>query len=66
MRVEFMWQQLFIAFALVLVIEGMMPFLNPRGMKQMMQTMASMDDKTLRIFGFVSMVLGLVLLYTVN
>jgi len=61
-----MWQQLFIAFALVLVIEGMMPFLNPRGMKQMMQTMASMDDKTLRIFGFVSMVLGLVLLYTVN
>ncbi len=66
MCVVFMWQEIFIALALLLVIEGMMPFLNPRGMKQMMQTMAEMDDRTLRIFGFVSMLLGLILLYTVN
>ena len=61
-----MWQQFFIALALLLVIEGMLPFLNPRGMKQMLETMLQMDDRSLRISGLVSMVLGLILLYIVN
>ena len=61
-----MWQQFFIALALLLVIEGVMPFLNPRGMKQLLETMLQMDDSSLRISGFVSMVLGLILLYIVN
>jgi uncharacterized protein YjeT (DUF2065 family) len=61
-----MWQELLIALSLVLVIEGMMPFLNPRGMKQLMKTMSSLDDRSLRITGFVSMMLGLILLYLVN
>lgn len=61
-----MWQQLLIALALVLIIEGIMPFLSPRGMKQLMQTMSEMDDQSIRISGFVSMVLGLILLYIVN
>jgi uncharacterized protein YjeT (DUF2065 family) len=61
-----MWQQFLIALALLLVIEGMMPFLNPRGMKQILETMLQMDDKSLRISGLVSMVLGLILLYIVN
>lgn len=61
-----MWQQFLIALALLLVIEGVMPFLNPRGMKQLLETMLRMDDRNLRISGFVSMVLGLILLYIVN
>ncbi|MGD2119102.1 MAG: DUF2065 domain-containing protein [Chromatiales bacterium] len=61
-----MWQQFLIALALLLVIEGMLPFLNPRGMKQILATMLQMDDKSLRISGLVSMVLGLILLYIVN
>lgn len=61
-----MWQQLLVAIALVLIIEGIMPFLSPGGMKQLMQTMSQMDDRSIRISGFISMMLGLVLLYIVN
>lgn len=61
-----MWQELLIALALLLIIEGIMPFLSPRGMKQLMQTMLQMDDQSIRISGFVSMILGLILLYIVN
>ena len=61
-----MGQQLLIAFALVLIIEGILPFLNPKGMKQLMKTMSELDDQSLRISGFVSMILGLILLYIVN
>jgi uncharacterized protein YjeT (DUF2065 family) len=61
-----MWQQLLIALALVLIIEGILPFLNPRGMRNVMKSMAELDDKSLRISGLVSMIIGLVLLYTVN
>jgi len=61
-----MWQQLLVALALVLIIEGIMPFLSPGGMKQLMQTMSQMDDRSIRISGFISMMLGLVLLYIVN
>ena len=39
-----MWQQLLIALALVLIIEGIMPFLSPRGMKQLMKAMSEMDE----------------------
>ncbi len=61
-----MWQQLLVALALVLIIEGIMPFLSPRGMKQLMQTMSQMDDRSIRVSGFISMMLGLILLYIVN
>ena len=61
-----MWQQLLVALALVLIIEGIMPFLSPRGMKQLMQTMSQMDDRSIRISGFISMMLGLIMLYIVN
>lgn len=61
-----MWHDLFIALALVLVIEGLLPFLNPAGFKQAMQMISQMTDKQLRVTGFVSMMLGLLLMYIVN
>ena len=61
-----MWQQLLIGFALVLIIEGILPFLSPQGMKQLMKTMSEMDNHSIRVTGFVSMILGLILLYIVN
>ncbi len=57
-----MWQDLWTALALVLVIEGILPFISPNGMRNAWQQMAKMDDKTLRITGLVSMIAGLVLL----
>ncbi|MEJ1353950.1 MAG: DUF2065 domain-containing protein [Candidatus Sedimenticola sp. (ex Thyasira tokunagai)] len=61
-----MWHELLIAFALLMVIEGFLPFLSPNGMRKMMMTVAKMDDHSLRVGGFVSMVLGVVTLYLVN
>jgi uncharacterized protein YjeT (DUF2065 family) len=61
-----MWQQFLIGLALVFVIEGILYFLNPQGMKNMMKAMLEMDEGTLRKSGFVSMMVGLALLYMVN
>ncbi len=57
-----MWQDFLAAIALVLVLEGIMPFLNPQGMRRTMLLITQMDDRSLRIVGLVSMVLGVILL----
>ena len=54
------------ALALVMVIEGILPFLSPASMRKYMAQMAQMDDKTLRITGLVSMVVGVGVLYLVK
>jgi uncharacterized protein YjeT (DUF2065 family) len=61
-----MWSELLIAFALVLVIEGIMPFINPEGLKKVFIMAAQMDNATLRFIGLTSMLLGVALLYIVH
>jgi uncharacterized protein YjeT (DUF2065 family) len=61
-----MWNDLLAALALVLVIEGILPFLNPGAMRKIMRTMSEMDNRSLRTSGLVSMVLGVVMLYLVH
>ena len=61
-----MWHDLGIALCLVLVIEGIVPFLYPGRWKEMVAVIAEIDDKTMRIVGFVSMVTGTGLLYLIN
>lgn len=61
-----MWHELWIATALVLVIEGVMPFLNPRGYQAMMAAVSTMNARSVRIAGLVSMIAGVGLLYLVN
>lgn len=61
-----MWHELLIALSLLLVIEGVWPFLNPGGMRRAMLMIADQDNRSLRIMGLVSMVAGVVLLYLVN
>lgn len=60
-----MWEQIGITLALVLVVEGVMPFLNPKRFRETLQVMSTMEDKTLRIIGFSSMISGIVLLYLI-
>ena len=50
------------AVALVLVIEGMLPFLSPDGWRQAMIQAGRLNDKTLRIIGFCSMLVGIIIL----
>jgi hypothetical protein len=60
------WNDLWAAFALYLVLEGLMPFLNPGGMKRTLLQLAQLEERTLRIAGLVSMIAGAVLLYVVR
>ncbi len=61
-----MWQDFFAAVALLLVIEGIMPFLNPLGYQKTMRKIQDLDAKALRSMGLASMILGLVLLLLVR
>ncbi len=60
------WSDLLAALALLLVIEGVIPFVNPQALRRMLATMNQLDDRSLRIAGLVSMVLGVVMLYVVR
>jgi uncharacterized protein YjeT (DUF2065 family) len=50
----------------VLVIEGIVPFLYPRRWRALALSLAEIDDRTMRIAGFVSMMLGTLLLYLIK
>lgn len=54
------------ATALVLVIEGMLPFLSPQRFREALIMAAQMSDKVLRVIGLGSMILGVVVLYLVR
>ena len=58
-----MWYSLWIALGLVLVIEGLLPSLNPKAFKQSMSTIRELDERTLRIMGLVSMTIGATIVY---
>ena len=61
-----MWQEFWIAICLVLVIEGLLPFLMPDVWRKSVLQMAQLNDQSLRWVGLISMVLGTVALYIVN
>ena len=61
-----MWQDIGIALCLVLVIEGIVPFLYPRRWRALALSLAEIDDLTMRIAGFASMMLGTLLLYLIK
>ena len=56
------WQDLFAALALVLVIEGIMPFVNPKGTRRTTAMISQLPDHILRSIGIASMLIGLLLL----
>ena len=60
------WNDLWAACALYLVLEGLMPFANPGGMKRALARLSQLDERALRIAGLLSMVAGAVLLYLVR
>jgi len=61
-----MWTDLWAALALVLVLEGVLPFLSPAVVRRMLEAASQVDDRSMRISGLVSMMAGLVLLYMVR
>lgn len=60
------WNDLFSALALVLVIEGLLPFINPSAYKNTMMQMATFPEKSIRMIGFGSMFAGVIFLYLIR
>ncbi|VAW61005.1 hypothetical protein MNBD_GAMMA08-1596 [hydrothermal vent metagenome] len=60
------WIDLFSALTLVLIIEGLVIFASPKGWRQTVLQASKLEDKTLRIAGLVSMLVGAILLYLVR
>lgn len=61
-----MWRELGIAISLMLVLEGIIPFLQPARWRKMVAWLATIDDRTMRLLGFTSMLTGTILLYIIN
>jgi len=60
------WSDLLAAFALYLVIEGLLPFVSPRTWKQSLEQITKLNDNQLRMIGLASILAGLVLLAIVR
>lgn len=60
------WYDLLAALALVLVLEGIFPFLNPAGMRKKLEMISQLEDGQLRTIGLISMAIGLLLLFFVR
>lgn len=61
-----MWHDLAVAVCLMLVIEGIMPFLAPQRWRKMLLLLDQIDDNTMRIIGLASMLTGTVILLLIN
>ena len=61
-----MWNELAVALCLVLIIEGVIPFLAPGRWRKLAVTMADVDDRLVRGLGLGSMLVGTGLLYLVR
>lgn len=60
------WSDLGAAVALLLVLEGLLPFLSPDALKRTLVQIIQVDDRTLRTLGLVSILAGLGLLALVR
>jgi len=54
------------AFALMLIIEGVLPFLLPKVWRNTFRRITEFTDGQIRFFGLSSMVVGLLILYLVH
>ena len=60
------WSEILTALALVLVIEGLLPFASPGRYRQMVAEIVRLSDNHIRIAGLVIIVIGLVLLFLIR
>jgi uncharacterized protein YjeT (DUF2065 family) len=60
------WTELFSALALVMIIEGIIPFISPQGYKKSMQQMLAMPESKLRVVGLSLMLVGAILLFFIR
>ena len=61
-----MWHDLAVAFCLMLVIEGILPFIAPNRWRRLIMMLEEVDDTTMRLVGLGSMLTGTILLVIIN
>ncbi|MDA0687902.1 MAG: DUF2065 domain-containing protein [Proteobacteria bacterium] len=61
-----MWHDLAVAFCLMLVIEGILPFIAPDRWRRMLMMLDQIDNTTMRGIGLASMLTGTILLLIIN
>jgi hypothetical protein len=61
-----MMQDVLTAIALILIVEGVLPFLSPRTLRKALFSIVQNNDKQLRLTGFLTMLAGVLLLYWVR
>ena len=59
----FRFSDLVAALALLFVFEGIMPFVNPGGLKKALAKLLTVGDRELRIAGLGSMLVGVLILF---
>ncbi|KGM39237.1 hypothetical protein JY96_02210 [Aquabacterium sp. NJ1] len=57
---------IWIALALLLVLEGLMPAINPAGWRRMFEQLLRLSDQQVRAIGLISMVAGLIMLWLIQ
>lgn len=61
-----MWQDILTAFALYLILEGMIPFVSPERFRRTVELIAKLGDNNLRKAGLIAMGAGLAMLFIVR
>lgn len=61
-----MWEALLIGLAMMLLLEGVIPFLYPAKWRNLVARLGQISDKQLRTMGLVSMLAGVALLYLIR
>jgi uncharacterized protein YjeT (DUF2065 family) len=60
------WTEILTACALLLVLEGILPFVGPGRYRQLVAQIVRLGDNQLRTAGLMAMVAGLVLLFFIR
>ncbi len=60
------WPDLAAALGLMLVIEGILPFVSPGGVRRVFARLTAMDDSALRVTGAASMIAGVAVVWLVR
>ncbi len=54
------------AFALMLIMEGILPFISPNKWREMMAMVFNMKTSEIRLLGLTSMITGLIILFFIS
>ncbi|HLP82666.1 MAG TPA: DUF2065 domain-containing protein [Nitrosomonas sp.] len=61
-----MLESFLMAIALMLILEGMLPFLSPHTWREAFRKLIEINDNQIRFIGLTSMLIGLMILLLVN